>query len=84
VNATTEIIFSDLLLSMPFSFYCQNLYGQKQESIVTSELNANAASNTTQRNLSNELQSIQNTSHKLKVVSSFFPIGEFVKKIGGD
>jgi ABC-type Zn uptake system ZnuABC Zn-binding protein ZnuA len=69
---------------MPLSFYCQNLDGQNQESIVTSELNANATSNNTQRNLSNELQSIQNTSHKLKGVSSFFPIGEFVKKIGGN
>ena len=31
-----------------------------------------------------DIQSVQNISHKLKVVSSFFPIGEFVKKTGGN
>jgi zinc transport system substrate-binding protein len=38
----------------------------------------------TQRNSIGELNSFANTSHSLSVVSSFFPIDEFVKKIGGD
>ena len=77
------IILSFLFLSILVSFYNQNLYGQNQKSNVTSELNANVTPNITLRNLS-DIQSVQNTSHKLKVVSSFFPIGEFVKKIGGN
>ena len=77
------IILSLLFLSILFSFYYQNLYGQNQKSNETSELNANVTSNSPPRNLS-DIQSVQNISHKLKVVSSFFPIGEFVKKIGGD
>ncbi len=77
------IILFFLFLSIPVSFYYQNLYGQDQKSNVTSELNANITSNAKPRNLS-DIQSVQNMSHKLKVVSSFFPIGEFVKKIGGD
>ncbi|HEY9398735.1 MAG TPA: zinc ABC transporter substrate-binding protein [Nitrososphaeraceae archaeon] len=40
--------------------------------------------NATQKNSNDELNSFANTSRKLTVVSSFFPIGEFVKKIGGD
>ncbi len=77
------IILFFLFLSVPVSFYYQNLYGQNQGSNVTSESNANITSNATSRNIS-DIQSVQNTSHKLKVVSSFFPIGEFVKKIGGN
>jgi zinc transport system substrate-binding protein len=37
-----------------------------------------------QRNSNGGLNSFANTSHSLSVVSSFFPIDEFVKKIGGD
>jgi len=33
---------------------------------------------------SDNIQNNVNTSHRLKVVSSFFPISEFVKKIGGN
>jgi zinc transport system substrate-binding protein len=40
--------------------------------------------NATQKNSNDELNSFANTSHKLTVVSSFFPVGEFVKKVGGD
>src|ERR671922_2311576 len=36
------------------------------------------------KNSSQGLQVTQTTSHKLKVLSSFFPIGEFTKKVGGD
>jgi len=83
VKRNTQIILSLLFLSILFSFCCQNLYGQNQKSKLTSELKANLTSNSTHRNLS-DIQSVQNASHKLKVVSSFFPIGEFVKKIGGN
>jgi len=40
--------------------------------------------NVTSTKLSDNIQNNVNTSHRLKVVSSFFPIGEFVKKIGGN
>jgi zinc transport system substrate-binding protein len=76
------IILSFLFLSIMFSFYCQNLYGQYEKSDVTLELNASVTANATLRNLSDDIQSVQNSS-QLKVVSSFFPIGEFVKEIGG-
>lgn len=79
-----ELAFLSLLvLSILYYSLCQNLYGQNQKSNVTAELNANVTSNAPPRSLS-DIQSVQNISHKLKVVSSFFPIGEFVKKIGGD
>ena len=77
------IILPFLFLLTLVSFYYQNSYGQNQGSNVTSESNANITSNATSRNIS-DIQSIQNISHKLKAVSSFFPIGEFVKKIGGN
>jgi zinc transport system substrate-binding protein len=83
VRINLIIILSFLFLSILVSFYYQNSYGQNQGSNVTSESNANITSNTTSRNIS-DIQSIQNISHKLKAVSSFFPIAEFVKKIGGN
>jgi zinc transport system substrate-binding protein len=79
-----ELAFLSLLvLSILFYSLYQNLYGQNQKSNVTGELNANVTSNASPKSLS-DIQSVQNISHKLKGVSSFFPIGEFVKKIGGD
>ena len=79
-----ELAFLSLLvLSILYYSLCQNLYGQNQKSNVTAEINANVTSNAPSGSLS-DIQSVQNISHKLKVVSSFFPIGEFVKKIGGD
>jgi zinc transport system substrate-binding protein len=83
VNTNLIIILSFLFLSILYSFYCQNLNGQFEKSNVTSELNGSLTPNATLRNLSDDIQSVQDTS-QLKVVSSFFPIGEFVKKIGGD
>jgi zinc transport system substrate-binding protein len=83
VRINLIIILSFLFISILVSFYYQNSYGQNQGSNVTSESNANITSNATSRNIS-DIQSIQNISHKLKAVSSFFPIAEFVKKIGGN
>jgi hypothetical protein len=44
------IILFFLTLSVPVSFYYQNLYGQNQKSNVTSEFNANVTSNSKPRN----------------------------------
>ena len=76
------ILFSQLFLSILFSSYCQNLYAQNQKSNTTLEIDLDTT-NATSRNTTNALQPVAN-SDKLKVVSSFFPINEFVRKIGGD
>jgi zinc transport system substrate-binding protein len=49
------------------------LYGQNQNSSADSTISPNLTDPTT-----------TNASHKLKVISSFYPIHEFVKKVGGD
>jgi len=71
-----------LILSILFYSLCQNLYAQSQISNPTLQLNFDTANAT--KNSINELSPANNSSHKLRVVSSFFPIDEFVKKIGGD
>jgi zinc transport system substrate-binding protein len=58
------------------------LYAQSQISNPTLQLYFDPANAT--KNSINELSPATNSSHKLRVVSSFFPIDEFVKKIGGD
>lgn len=79
-----KIIFlSHLILSILFYSACQNLYAQNQISNTTLRLDF-VTKNATQKDSNDELNSFANTSRKLTVVSSFFPIGEFVKKIGGD
>jgi zinc transport system substrate-binding protein len=78
-----ELTFlSHLILSILFYSLCQNLYAQSQISYPTLQLNVVTANAT--KNSINELSPANNSSHKLTVVSSFFPIDEFVKKIGGD
>ena len=79
-----KIIFlSHLILSILFYSVSQNLYAQNQISNTTLRLDF-VTINATQKNSNDELNSFANTSHKLTVVSSFFPVGEFVKKVGGD
>jgi len=73
---------SHLILSILFYSLCQNLYAQSQISNTTLQLYFNTTNAT--KNSINELSPATNSSHKLRVVSSFFPIDEFVKKIGGD
>ena len=73
---------SHLILSILFYSLCQNLYAQSQISNTTLQLYFNTTIAT--KNSINELSPATNSSHKLRVVSSFFPIDEFVKKIGGD
>jgi zinc transport system substrate-binding protein len=62
---------------------CQYLYAQNQMSNTTLWLDIGTIS-LSQRNSNGGLNSFANTSYSLSVVSSFFPIDEFVKKIGGD
>jgi zinc transport system substrate-binding protein len=71
-----------MILSILFYSLCQNLYAQSQISNPTLQLYFDPANAT--KNSINELSPATNSSHKLRVVSSFFPIDEFVKKIGGD
>ena len=73
---------SHMILSILFYSLCQNLYAQSQISNTTLQLYFNTTIAT--KNSINELSPATNSSHKLRVVSSFFPIDEFVKKIGGD
>jgi len=73
---------SHLILSILFYSLCQNLYAQSQISNTTLQLYFNTTNAT--KNSINELSPATNSSHKLRVVSSFFPIDEFVKKISGD
>jgi len=73
---------SHLILSILFYSLCQNLYAQSQISNTTLQLYFNTTIAT--KNSINELSPATNSSHKLRVVSSFFPIDEFVKKISGD
>jgi len=58
------------------------LYAQSQISNPTLQLYFDTANAT--KNSINELSLATNSSHKLRVVSSFFPIDEFVKKIGAE
>ena len=78
----TRILFY-LLLSILFSFYLENSHGQNSDSNGMQKSNP-TLNNVTSTKLSDNIQNNVNTSHRLKVVSSFFPIGEFVKKIGGN
>jgi zinc transport system substrate-binding protein len=83
LNANQVRILTYLLLLILLSFYCQNLFGQYPNSNYRHELNASVRSLTPVKR-SDDLQNEQSTVKKLKVVSSFFPIGEFVKRIGGN
>jgi zinc transport system substrate-binding protein len=70
-------IFLFLLISCALSAtYLQNLNGQD------SGLSANSPDQSTEEGTGS--QSPSNSSQKLKILSSFYPIHEFVKKVGGD
>lgn len=76
------IFLSHLILAiLSYSLY-QNLYAQNEISNRTLQSDYNATNSVNDSN--NKSNSVPNLSDKLKVVSSFFPIGEFVKKIGGN
>lgn len=79
------IFLSQLIFSVLFSSLGQTLYAQNHTSntnaTVLLDLNA---PNGTQPDPINGVNSIANSSHKLTVISSFFPIDEFVEKVGGN
>lgn len=76
------IVLSPLILSVLFHTLYQNLYAQNENSNTTLPSDHKTTNSLTYSN--NEFNSVTNSSHKLVVVSSFFPMGEFVKKIGGE
>lgn len=79
------IFLSHLVFWLLFSSLGQTLYAQNQTSNTnaTMQLGLNAA-NATQGGPFNVVDNITNSSHKLTVISSFFPIDEFVEKVGGN
>lgn len=79
------IFLSHLVFWLLFSSLGQTLYAQNQTSNTnaTMQLDLNAP-NATQGGPFNVVDNITNSSHKLTVISSFFPIDEFVEKVGGN
>jgi zinc transport system substrate-binding protein len=79
------IFLSNMIFWLLFSSLGQTLYAQNQTSNTntTMLLDLNAP-NATQEGPINVLNNITNSSHKLTVISSFFPIEEFVEKVGGN
>lgn len=79
------IFLSHLVFWLLFSSLDQTLYAQNQTSNTnaTMQLDLNAP-NATQEGPFNVVDNITNSSHKLTVISSFFPIDEFVEKVGGN
>jgi zinc transport system substrate-binding protein len=71
-----------MLCTLSSTIYFQILYGQNHKTIADSTISANSTESTVENSI--PPQSTSNSSHKLKVVSSFYPIYEFVKKVGGD
>lgn len=76
------VLLPALILFIAFSFVCQNLHAQNQTPNTTLQLNVDT-SNVILRNSNDEFYSASNSS-KVKVLSSFFSIVEFERKIGGD
>ncbi len=79
------IFLSHLIFWLLFSSLSQTLYAQKQTSNTnaTMPLDLNAP-NPPQEGPIDVLNNNTNSSHRLTVISSFFPIDEFVKKVGGN
>jgi zinc transport system substrate-binding protein len=76
-----NIVFSIITVIALAPFFYQSLSGQIENSSTNSESSIILTNSTAGTSFSN--QSITG-SEKLKVVSSFYPIHEFVKKVGGD
>ena len=80
-----NLILILLILPVIFSSLVHTLYAQDLTSITNSTKLLNLeAENKTHENPNNGSSNISNLSRKLVVVSSIFPIDEFVKKVGGD
>jgi len=70
---------SHLIFSILFCSLGQNLYAQNRISNPTLKLDFDSANAT--RNSINELRVATNSSHKLRVISTIFPIDKFIKKL---
>jgi zinc transport system substrate-binding protein len=80
---TITLVLSLLILcTLSSTIYFQTLYGENHKAIVDSTISANLTESTIEKII--PAQSTTNSSHKLKIVSSFYPVYEFVKKVGGD
>ena len=80
-----NLILFLLILPVISSSIGHALYAQDLLSTTNSTTLLNlGAENKTHENLNNGSSNISNLSRKLVVVSSIFPIDEFVKKVGGD
>jgi zinc transport system substrate-binding protein len=81
------VFLSHLIFSLLFYSLGQTLYGQNQtpNTNATMLLDLNAPNGTQEGpGPINVLNNITNSLHKLTVISSFFPIDEFVEKVGGN
>jgi zinc transport system substrate-binding protein len=80
-----KLVLLHLIIPVLFSLIGQTLYAQEQWlNARSTSLLGPESTNDSQESLVNGSNNISNSSHRLIVVSSIFPIGEFVKKIGGD
>ena len=79
-----RLVLLNLVIPVLFSLIGQTLYAQEQWSnAISTSLNPEST-NVSQESLVNNSNNISNSSQKLIVVSSIFPIDEFVKKIGSE
>lgn len=67
-----------LISSLGHTSYAQDLHPN-----MNSTRHLIESANNTDRNPVNDTNYVSNSSHKLNVISSIFPINEFVKKVGG-
>lgn len=74
-----NLIVPVLISSLGHASYAQDLppYTNSTRQLIES-------ANNTDENPVNDTNYVSNSSHKLSVISSIFPIHEFVKKVGGD
>lgn len=82
MRSVTLLLSMLIICILSSTIYFQSLYGQNLRANVDSTISANLTESTIEKSI--PPQSTSNSSHKLKVVSSFYPIYEFVKKVGGD
>lgn len=79
-----RLVLLNLVIPVLFSLIGQTLYAQEQWSNASSTSLSPESTNVSQESLVNNSNNISNSSQKLIVVSSIFPINEFVKKIGNE
>ena len=82
MRSVVLLLSMSMLCILSSTIYFQTLYGQNHKTIINSAISANLTESTVENSI--PPQSTSSSSDKLKVVSSFYPIYEFVKKVGGD